>query len=65
MTVCAALNCKNSSRKSVKLYKFPANPERRAQWVQNIRRDNFVPSASTRLCEVNFIISLNYFITKV
>lgn len=55
MPNCAAVNCSNRGEKGFKLFVFPRNPDRRAQWVQNMRRDNWTPTDGARLCEVNFI----------
>ncbi|KMQ81763.1 thap domain-containing protein, partial [Lasius niger] len=33
---------------------FPRNPERRALWLQNVGRENWVPTDNSYLCEVHF-----------
>ncbi|KYM95144.1 hypothetical protein ALC62_14217 [Cyphomyrmex costatus] len=52
MTGCVAENCTNSSKKGVKMCFFPSDPVRRAVWVANVRRQNWLPNKYSALCEV-------------
>ena len=54
MVHCCIPGCKSEQSKSVKLFKFPADDQRRQLWIIGCRRlrPDFVPSASHRLCEV-------------
>ncbi|XP_046386791.1 uncharacterized protein LOC124156337 isoform X2 [Ischnura elegans] len=54
MVCCSAPNCSNSSRKGVRLFRFPSDPKRRAVWLINCGRDRWKPSTTSRLCEVHF-----------
>lgn len=56
MPSCSALNCASRTENS-RVFAFPANPDRRAKWVQNMRRDKWNPTSGSRLCEVE----KNYF----
>ncbi|XP_067291503.1 THAP domain-containing protein [Pseudorasbora parva] len=54
---CAALNCTNRSSpgSSISFHRFPLGDEERLQqWVMNIRRDDFKPSPSSRICSQHF-----------
>ncbi|KAK0157029.1 hypothetical protein PV327_011449 [Microctonus hyperodae] len=51
MPSCAAVNCSNKREKGFRLFVFPRNLDRRAKWVQNMRRDNWTPTKGARLCE--------------
>ena len=54
MVHCCIPGCKSEQSKSVKVFKFPADDQRRQLWIIGCRRlrPDFVPSASHRLCEV-------------
>ncbi|XP_046393435.1 THAP domain-containing protein 2-like [Ischnura elegans] len=53
---CCAWNCTESYVKGGKItfHSFPANEERRKEWVRNVRRENFVPSKHTKICSKHF-----------
>ncbi|KAL1488638.1 hypothetical protein ABEB36_014438 [Hypothenemus hampei] len=52
MPCCSSINCVKNSANS-RMFAFPANPVRRAIWVQNMQRD-FIPTSGSRLCENHF-----------
>ncbi|KAF2893260.1 hypothetical protein ILUMI_12916 [Ignelater luminosus] len=54
MTGCTAANCTNHSRQGFRLFIFPRDPKRRAIWIQNCNRENWVPPKNARLCERHF-----------
>ncbi|XP_049924980.1 uncharacterized protein LOC126405328 [Epinephelus moara] len=54
---CSAFGCtKRSSKGSdVNFFRFPlANSDRLKQWLMNVRRKNWTPSKSSRLCSTHF-----------
>ncbi|XP_034944261.1 uncharacterized protein [Chelonus insularis] len=50
--VCHAKGCKHQAKDKLRLFKFPANQERREIWRRNCGRDNAPQHA--RLCEYHF-----------
>ncbi|CAL1680879.1 unnamed protein product [Lasius platythorax] len=54
MSGCLASFCNNSSKKGYIMKVFPKNPERRASWLQNVVRENWVLTDNSYLCEVHF-----------
>ncbi|GAB6025313.1 hypothetical protein CHUAL_010728 [Chamberlinius hualienensis] len=56
MVACAAYGCKNRSEKSrgVTFHTFPRNAEILKKWIQAIRRKNWTPTQSSRLCSIHF-----------
>ncbi|XP_067011946.2 uncharacterized protein [Anabrus simplex] len=55
MVGCAAPNCSNNSRLGLhKFFRFPADRERREQWLINTGRVGWVPQPSNVLCNVHF-----------
>ncbi|KAJ8912419.1 hypothetical protein NQ315_006085, partial [Exocentrus adspersus] len=54
MPGCAAVNCTNSSKKGFLMKTFPRDPVRRKQWLIKTRRDNWIPTNTSCLCEVHF-----------
>lgn len=36
-------------------HRFPANSERRKKWLIAIRRENFTPTAESRVCKSHFV----------
>ena len=34
--------------------RFPTNPEKKAKWLQNMRREDWMPSSHSRLCSDHF-----------
>ncbi len=51
MVGCSAYNC---TGKGKSLFTFPNDPALRRQWVRNMKRSNFKPSTSSRLCQTHF-----------
>ena len=57
---CSAFGCKNRkivSRPHLKFHSFPKDPERRLKWIQAVRRANFNPISSTKICSDHFVPS--------
>src|SRR5688572_29064402 len=54
MVGCSAPNCHNRSEKGVRHFAFPAEQDRRKRWLINCRRDKWVPTSTSRLCEEHF-----------
>jgi len=50
---CAALYCNNSAAKGYSMKRFPRNLERRAIWIKNVNREDWVPTNNSLLCEVS------------
>ncbi len=53
MPHCAAINCANGPASRVKVHRFPKDPVRRRQWIQNCRRDKWSPTENSVLCDVS------------
>lgn len=49
MTLCAAVNCKNTG-----IHLFPKEVKRRKLWEKALRRKNWKASNSSRLCAAHF-----------
>ncbi|KAL3881363.1 hypothetical protein ACJMK2_027812 [Sinanodonta woodiana] len=54
MVQCAALKCTVKSGQGLSMYLFPKEPHLRKIWTVKLKRDNFVPSDYTKLCERHF-----------
>lgn len=54
MTGCVALNCTNRREKGFLLFSIPTNVERRKKWLQNLGREQWIPTKSACVCEVHF-----------
>ena len=60
MVYCAAFNCKNGSSKNhetqqkVSFFSFPENKRMRDIWIEKIRRKNWKPTKSSKLCSQHF-----------
>nr|CAI5846199.1 unnamed protein product [Callosobruchus analis] len=54
MPGCAAVNCSNSAKKGFILKRFPRDPVRRKEWLIKMRRDKWIPTDYSCLCEVHF-----------
>ncbi|KAL1513842.1 hypothetical protein ABEB36_000081 [Hypothenemus hampei] len=55
MPCCVAIKCNSRSERDVcRFFRFPANKERRAKWVQNMGRMYWTPTSGSRLCEKHF-----------
>jgi THAP domain len=53
MPHCSAVNCANGARNGLKVHKFPRDPIRRAIRIQNCRRDHWIPTEHSVLCDVS------------
>lgn len=58
MTGCCAFGCSNKSEKGYKMYRFPADPQRRKIWEKKVSRVGWKPTSSSCLCEVRSAISV-------
>lgn len=59
MPGCCAVGCSNKTEDGFSLYNIPRgirNSARREVWLQNISREDFRATPSTRLCEVSWFI---------
>nr|CAI5852610.1 unnamed protein product [Callosobruchus analis] len=54
MPGCAAVNCSNSAKKRFIMKHFPRDPVRRKEWLIKMRRDKWIPTDYSCLCEVHF-----------
>lgn len=57
MPVCCVPYCRQSYKNGAKLYRFPANPERKAAWVSRIKRPLWEPTSTSRVCGVSTKLS--------
>lgn len=55
MVICAAVGCKNSSNKGVKMNCFPKDTCRRNVWLRNAKLENKILNSSAALCEVFYL----------
>ncbi|KAM9323462.1 uncharacterized protein KZ484_021550 [Pholidichthys leucotaenia] len=54
---CVAVKCKNRFFKSqgrLQFFRFPKDELRRKQWIDNVRRKDWTPTPSSRLCSEHF-----------
>eukprot|EP00102_Acyrthosiphon_pisum_P019011 XP_016656221.1 PREDICTED: THAP domain-containing protein 7-like isoform X1 [Acyrthosiphon pisum] len=56
---CSAVKCTNRSSQSIRLFRLPAQLERRKIWINNTRRAQWQPTESASLCEL--LLPLMYF----
>ena len=65
-TFCSAYGCSNRSlrdkqskhdRNFISYHQFPKDKELRSQWLARLKRDDFVPSPSTKICSDHFFIN--------
>ncbi|KAL3877441.1 hypothetical protein ACJMK2_035147 [Sinanodonta woodiana] len=54
MVYCVAFNCKTGSGQGVGLFEFPKDEKRRKVWISRIKRKDFRPSKTSRLCAKHF-----------
>ena len=55
---CSAVGCTNRSgrcKRGISFYRFPADPEKWAQWVAAVRRENWEPKKSSWICSAHFV----------
>ncbi|KAJ8301015.1 hypothetical protein KUTeg_022534 [Tegillarca granosa] len=58
MVYCVAFNCNSTSGQGVSLFTFPKDDRIRKVWVSKIRREGFVPTATSRLCAKHFELEM-------
>ncbi|XP_029154862.1 THAP domain-containing protein 4-like isoform X2 [Nylanderia fulva] len=51
MPCCCAKNCHNRTEQGFRLFRFPANQERKQIWIEQCGTD---PKGNSRLCEFHF-----------
>lgn len=49
------LEKRGKSRGNVTHFSFPKDPETLAKWVEAVKRENFSPTTSSRICEIHFL----------
>lgn len=54
MSGCAAVGCSNRGDKGFFMKSFPRDPDRRALWASQMKRDRWQPNNNSRICEVHF-----------
>lgn len=54
MVYCAAFGCTNSSQKGRGMFIFPKDKRLREVWTKKVNRENWTPSAYSRLCDEHF-----------
>ena len=54
---CCAVGCHNTYKKSngIKFYRFPADPEKKAQWVAAVNRKDWTPNKHSWICSEHFL----------
>ncbi|XP_039617862.1 THAP domain-containing protein 2-like isoform X2 [Polypterus senegalus] len=55
-TSCSAMGCSSvySKNGSISFHRFPVDPKRKEIWIQNVRRENFIPGRYHFLCSKHF-----------
>lgn len=53
MPGCAAIDCSNSAKKGFLMKHFPKNEQRRKLWLIKLKRDDWVPTNYSCMCEVS------------
>lgn len=56
MPGCAAIDCSNRPEKGFLMKAFPRDPARRKEWVIRMRRENWMPTNKSVLCEVIYYL---------
>eukprot|EP00096_Caligus_rogercresseyi_P013875 TRINITY_DN646_c0_g1_i10.p1 TRINITY_DN646_c0_g1~~TRINITY_DN646_c0_g1_i10.p1 ORF type:complete len:713 (-),score=162.64 TRINITY_DN646_c0_g1_i10:334-2472(-) len=60
MVMCCAWSCKNRSDRrklgsgTMKLFRFPKNPERRKEWANAVLRLDWIPNDNSKICQEHF-----------
>ena len=59
-TYCSSVDCHNcqivdGKRRGIKFYRFPADPQRRKLWELRVKRMDWQPTPSSRLCSEHFV----------
>lgn len=62
MVCCCAVNCCNRPKNGVRLFIFPKDKGRRDVWIAKVKRDKWIPTPSSRLCEV--VVSSSLFVRR-
>lgn len=54
---CSAFGCSNrqGQKEGLSFYRFLANVERRLKWIAAVKRENWQPSSTSRICSEHFI----------
>ena len=54
---CCAVGCHNTYKKgdTIKFYRFPADPDKRARWVAAVNRKDWIPNEYTWICSEHFL----------
>ncbi|CAH1974075.1 unnamed protein product [Acanthoscelides obtectus] len=50
MPSCAVPNCDSTRRRGFRFFRFPSDKTRREKWVNNVGRENWDPTESSRIC---------------
>ena len=67
---CSAIGCTRrcSKEKGIKMYRFPADPQRRHLWIRALKRKRWQPNESSRVCNAHFasgILMLNTYLATL
>ncbi|XP_050023634.1 THAP domain-containing protein 1-like isoform X1 [Dermacentor andersoni] len=54
MTGCCVLMCSGSTRKGLRCFRFPRDPERRKKWEAQLKRDRWNATDHSYVCELHF-----------
>ncbi|XP_075529268.1 THAP domain-containing protein 1-like isoform X1 [Dermacentor variabilis] len=54
MTGCCVLMCPGSTRKGLRCFRFPRDPERRKKWEAQLKRDRWKATDHSYICELHF-----------
>jgi len=58
VNTCVAVNCKNGyqnkTEEGTSFHGFPQNQQLRANWVKNVCRKDFKPTANSKVCSKHF-----------
>ncbi|XP_075725326.1 peroxynitrite isomerase THAP4-like [Rhipicephalus microplus] len=54
MPGCCVPQCTNHCTKGVRMFRFPASPNRRKRWLVQVKRDRWEPTADSRVCAAHF-----------
>lgn len=57
MPGCCVPHCSNHARNGWKLYRFPAQPNRRLLWIAQVKRANWEPTPTSYVCSAHFVES--------
>ncbi|KAK8756056.1 hypothetical protein V5799_001242 [Amblyomma americanum] len=54
MPGCCVPQCSNHCRKGTRMFRFPADSNRRKRWLAQVKRDCWEPTAASRICSAHF-----------